>query len=140
MMTFASTSSSSQTALQSRVRTLESALTRLDTLVAEHALELASLVEEANSEDVPSYVRHTVTATVHRVRPVDSSRTICGICISGPTFRARRRDSSKSYLPLASLDGIPGLLMCERCLTQEKAVALNRELVDAAISGDELEE
>ena len=139
IMPFASTSSASHAALQARVHTLESVLQRLEASVAEQAREMASMAVEAVSDAAPSYVRHTVTATVHRVRPTDDSRTICGICLSGPTFRARRRDCSRSFLPLDSLEHIPGLMMCERCLPNEKVIAVNRDLIDAEISGDELE-
>jgi hypothetical protein len=140
MMPFASVRSSDQAAAKTRLHTLETALSRLEEVVAGHASEIATMTAEATADIVPKYVRHTVTATVHRIRPSDASRTICGISISGATFMARRQDNSKCYLPLDSLQDIPGVLMCDRCLNKERSLALNSELVDAAISGDEVED
>ena len=105
----------------------------------EQTTEIASLREESTADPSPKFVRHTVTATVHRLRQNDASRSVCGIGITGSTFRARRMDS-KTYLPLDKLDDIPGILLCDRCLHDERARALERELIDAAISGDEVED
>ena len=35
---------------------------------------------------------------------------------------------------------VPGILLCDRCLHNERAAALEKELIDAALSGDEVEE
>ena len=35
---------------------------------------------------------------------------------------------------------IPGILLCERCLRTERIAALEKELTDAALSGDEVDE
>ena len=109
---------------------------RLEALVDEQAKEIASIRDEAAADPSSQFVRNSVTATVHRLRRNDASRSVCGIAITGATFRARRLDS-KTYLPLDKPDDIPGILLCDRCLKHERAAALERELIDAAISGDE---
>ena len=38
---------------------------------------------------------------------------------------------------LPTLEGIPGDMICERCLPTERAVALARDLVHDDLSGDE---
>ena len=46
----------------------------------------------------------------------------------------------KTYKPLPSITGIPGLFLCKNCLRSERKAALDKELVDAALSGDEVDE
>ena len=38
---------------------------------------------------------------------------------------------------LATLEGIPGELICDRCLEEERIAALERDLVHDDLSGDE---
>ena len=45
--------------------------------------------------------------------------------------------SAKSFRVLASLDGIPGESICERCLKEVRITALERDLVHNDLSGDE---
>ena len=137
MMPFATVSSQDHSASSTRLRTVEQALGRLEELVDGHAIEIAALALEADSEPAPKYVQNSVTLSAHRLRPSDDTRTICGICIVGATFRARLQDNSRQYLPIDSLAEVPGPLMCERCLKSERNVVMTRELIDADISGDE---
>ena len=79
------------------------------------------------------------------MRSHDDSRTICGIDImttirAQPHARSHRRIDIKTYKPIASIDDIPGILICNRCLRNERVAALAKELTDAALSGDEVEE
>ena len=46
----------------------------------------------------------------------------------------------KTYVPIHSLKDVPGILLCDRCLNIERARALEKELSDVAISGDEVDE
>ena len=140
VMPFAATGRNGDTVGMQRVHKLTEAMGRLEALLEEQAQEIADIKAAAAVEAAPQFVRRLITATVHRLRPSDESRTICGISVTGATFRARRQDSSKTYLPLEKLDDIPGILLCDRCLHSERAAALERELVDAAISGDEVED
>ena len=57
-----------------------------------------------------------------------------------PHSHSHRRITVKTYVPLGSLDDVPALLLCERCLKKERVAALRNELEDAALSGDEVDE
>ena len=94
---------------------------------------------------MPTYVQHAVQDTVHRLRPSDDTRAICGTDVTvsfkaQPHSQSHRRVSVKTYTPLSSIAGVPGLLLCKNCLRSERKAALANELVDAALSGDEIEE
>ena len=128
------------TGSQRRLHSLTEVLSRLEAVVEEQSAEIASTRADAAKDAAPKIVRHAVTATVHKLRPGDPSSTICGICVTGATFRARRQDNTTVYLPIDKVDDIPGVLLCDRCLHTERARALEKELIDAAISGDEVEE
>ena len=107
--------------------------------------EITSIREAAATEPSPLYVQHTVLDTAHRLRPGDDSRTICGIDTM-TTIRAQsharshRRIDIKTYKPLANIDDLPGILICKNCLRKERRETLAKELTDAALSGDEVEE
>ena len=142
---FAVASRSVDTVSQQRLHSLTVPMTRLEELVEEQNQEIAGIRAAAAADPVTSYVQHTVLDTVHRLRPSDDTRTICGICIT-TTFRAQphsrshRRVNVKTYTPICSLADIPGILLCERCLRTERTAALANELIDAALSGDEMDE
>ena len=142
---FAVASRSDDTGNQRRLPLLTVAMTRLEELVEQQNLEIASIRESAASEPLPTYVQHTVLDTVHRLRPLDDSRTICGIDVQAsfkaqPHSQSHRRVNIKTYAPIRSLAGVPGILLCERCLKAERNAALANELIDAALCGDEFEE
>ena len=77
------------------------------------------------------------TATIHRARTNDDSRTLCGWNYRGATFRARRTDTSGVYRELNGIATIPGHMMCDRCLPTERAVALNKDIIHDEVSADE---
>ena len=93
---FATASRGSDTINQRRLHALTDAMGRLEALVNEQADEIASIRALATAEPSPQYVQHDVTATVHRLRPGDASRSICGIATAGATCRARRQDKKTS--------------------------------------------
>ena len=138
-MQFAAAGRSVDTVSQRRLHSLTVAMTRLEELVEEQTAEIASIRAAAAADPAPAFVQHAVLDTVHRLRPSDAARTICGICVMGATFRARRQDV-KTYVPIDSIADIPGILLCDRCLHTERIAALAKELPDAALSGDEVEE
>jgi hypothetical protein len=142
---FAVASRSDDAAVQRRLHSLSEAMTRLEQLVAEQNLEVANLRASAEADPLPSYVQHSVTDTVHRLRTSDDTRAICGIDVkvsftAQPHSHSHRRVSVKTYMPLSSIAGVPGLLLCKNCLRSERKAALDKELVDAALSGDEVDE
>ena len=139
-MPFAAVGKGVDTASRRQMQTLTQALSRLEALVEEQSAEMAIIRADAVKYVAPQYVRHSVIATVHKLRRDDASRTLCGICITGATFRARRQDASKVYQPIDKIDDVPGLLLCDRCLKTERLAALEKEFIDAALSGDEVEE
>ena len=142
---FAAAGGGGDTVSQKRLHALTEALSRLESLVAQQNDEITSIREAAATEPSPLYVQHTVLDTAHRLRPGDDSRTICGIDImttirAQPHARSHRRIDIKTYKPLANIDDLPGILICKNGLRKERREALAKELTDAALSGDEVEE
>ena len=141
LMPYASTRCTGHSDTAAKVLALGSALARIEVQLVQleaDKVTIDNIREQAAADTTPRYVQHEVTATVHRLRPGDGSRSICGISIAGATFRARRQDR-KTYLPIDTIAGIPGILLCDRCLKIERINALENELIDTAISGDEVE-
>ena len=44
---------------------------------------------------------------------------------------------AKSYRPIATLDDIPGDMICGSCLPQERLAALNKDIIHNDLSGDD---
>ena len=134
---------------QRRLHSLTAAMARLEELVEVQNLEIDAIRGAAAVDLLPTYVQHTVLNTVHRLRKHGESRTICGLDVgasfkaylpSQPQARSHHRVTVKTYAPVRSLAGVPGILICERCLKSERTAALAKELIDADLSGDEVEE
>ena len=83
MVPFATRGRNVDTVSQRRLQSLTDAMGRLEALVDEQAKEIASIREEAAADPSPKFVRNSVTATVHRLRRNDASRSGCGIAITG---------------------------------------------------------
>ena len=63
---------------------------------------------------------------------------LCGWTFKGDTARARRKDAAKqTFWELPDIAGIPGHLLCERCLHTEHAAALAIGIVHDELSADE---
>ena len=77
------------------------------------------------------YVQNTATATIHMAKRGDDGRTICG----WPYARARARGPELPYRPIQNLVDMPGMLLCEKCLPTERAIAVGR--YEADLSADE---
>ena len=112
-------------------------------------VELDAIRAAASVDQRPSFVQHSVLNTVHRLRVLGESRTICGLNIeasfkaylpSQPQTRSHHRVAVKTYAPIHTIAGMPGILLCDRCLRSERAAALAKELIDADLSGDEIDE
>ena len=76
-------------------------------------------------------MQNTVTAAIHMAKSCDNGHTVCG----WPFSRARKRGAGLPYRIANSLVGMPGAMMCERCLPTERAIAIGR--VNADMSADE---
>ena len=103
-----------------------------------HAQELTTLSAGAKKDPITSLIQNTSSATVHQSSPTVFGRACCGWCYDGPTDRSRRKVAASSYRILLNLDGIPGDMICDRCLPAERLVALNRDIVHDELSGDEV--
>ena len=136
-MPFASSSSAASAATQARIRTLETALARLECAMQEHAQEVASSSAEASSLQPAVYIQNSITATIHQAWTTNRSRTLCVWNYLGATFRARRRDVSNAYRELNGIANIPGHMLCDRCLPTERAATLNEDLIHDEVSADE---
>ena len=76
------------------------------------------------------FIQNTRTAAVHYARSNDSGHTVCGWKLPG----AGRRGPGLVYCIVNCLTGPPGGMLCERCLPNERAIAIN--IMDE-LSGDE---
>ena len=121
-----------------RIASLEKTVAALSRTIDGHVDELAHLSSTTRGEPLGDLIQNCTTATVHRASTTAIGRTRgCGWAFDGATFRARRQVSAKSFRVLTSLEGIPGELICERCLKEERITALERDLVHNDLSGDE---
>ena len=102
-----------------------------------HAQEPTSLNAAAKQDPFKTYIQNTTTATVHQSKPTVFGRARCGWCYDGPTYRARRLVAAKSYRPFDILEGIPGDLICARCMPHERLSPFNKDIIHEELSGDE---
>ena len=63
--------------------------------------------------------------------------SLCGCCYKGATFRGCRSNAIDAYRPLDSIGDLPGCMLCDRCMPNERVAAFSSELVAADMSGDE---
>ena len=120
-----------------RITALETKLAELECTLQVQASELDLLNEAASANPVAAYIQNIATATVHQASPKYFGRARCGWTYDGPTARARRTVPANSYRTLPHLNGLPGDIICDRCLPTERAAALGRDLVHDEVSGDE---
>ena len=120
-----------------RITTVEATVAGLARTIDGHVGELAHLTAASRTSPVGDFVQNCTTATVHQASTTTTGRARCGWAFDGSTYRARRQVSAKSFRVLTTLDGIPGLLICERCLPKERHAALAQDIVHDELSGDE---
>jgi len=118
-------------AVRARVLKLENALHKLEGVVQAQAQDVVALATGFARTDNRVFVQNTATATIHVARCGDDGRTICG----WPFVRARARGPNIPFRTLTCLRDIPGMMLCEKCLPTERAVALSRDV--AELSADE---
>ena len=117
--------------VRARVQKLEDALSRLESLVQSQAQDVVAMATGFARTDNRVYVRNTTTATIHMARGGDDGRTICDWLYA----RARARSPELPYRAVQNLVDIPGMLLCEKCLPTERAIAVGR--FEADLSADE---
>ena len=120
-----------------KIATLEPKIEELERTLQVHAPELTTLSDAAKQDTTMAFIQNTATATVHQTSPTAFGRARCGWKFDGPTYRARRQVSAKSYRPIANLDDIPGDMICGSCLPQERMAALNKDIIHNDLSGDD---
>ena len=113
-------------AVRARVQKLEDALIRLEGIVQTQAQDGVALATGFARTDNRIYVQNTATATIHVARSDDDGRTVCG----WPYARARARGPEIPYRTISSLRDIPGMMLCEKCLPTERAVAVGRDIAE----------
>ena len=124
---------------QARFQALEATIAGLTDLLEQRATELRAEIATATTSQ-RTYVQNLATATVHLVRHNDRSdtRAVCGWQFRGDTARARRRIVREvTFRFITDITTIPGQMLCERCLPNEREIAIAANLVQDELSGDE---
>ena len=124
-----------------RFQALEATVAGLTDMLETRAAELrAELSNAIGTRHQRTYVQNLATSTVHLVRHHDRSdnRAVCGWQFRGDTARARRRIVREiTFRFLTDIATIPGQMLCERCLPNERELAIAANLVQDDLSGDE---
>ena len=118
-------------AVRARIQKPQDAPILLEGIVQTQAQDVVALATGFARTDNRVYVQNTATATIHVARSGDDGRTVCG----WPYARARARGPEIPYRTISSLRDIPGMMLCEKCLPTERAVAVGRDI--AELSADE---
>ncbi len=129
-----SAASSSPAVLQSRIRLIEAALVTLRSDVQSQAQDVVALATGFARTDDRVFIHNTITATVHLALHLDGGHAACGWRFAS----ARRPATGPAFRVIHTLVGLPGSMICERCMPTERAVALsiaNDAVIE--LSGDE---
>ena len=100
------------------------------------AQDLVGLAAGYAKPDARVFVQNVSTGTIHYAKQNDERHTICGWNFAA----ARKKTAGSPYRFVPCLNGIPGHLLCEKCLPTERAVALalGADIPhDIELSGDE---
>ena len=110
--------------LRTRIAALEAKVDSLETSVQSQSQDLVGPAAGYLQQTPRAFIQNLSSAAVHIVAA--EGRTACGW-----KFAKSRTDTRT----LASLSGVPGIMLCEACLPSERAVAC--ALGPAALSDDE---
>ena len=116
--------------VRARVQKLEESLARLEGVVQAQAQDVVAMATGFARTDNRVYVQNTVTAAIHMAKSGDNGRTVWG----WPYARARKRGPGLSYRTVEPPVDMPCMMMCEKCLPTERAIAVGR--YDADMSAD----
>ncbi len=120
-------------AVSARVKKLETALCTLRHDVQKQAQDVVALATGFARTDTRVFIQNTITAIVHLAITLDEGHAACGWRFA----TARRTAQGISYRVIHSLAGLPGSMLCERCLPTERAIAVSANSADVFLSGDE---
>jgi hypothetical protein len=112
------------TQLRSRLANLESQMTKMENAIQCQSQDLIGVAARFMQTAPRVYLQNTDTSAIHLV--ASEGRTACGWKF------ARSRTST---ITLATLSGVPGILMCEACLPSERIIAMT--LGPAPLSDDD---
>jgi hypothetical protein len=120
--------------MQAKIRQIEAALCTLRSDVQAQAQDVVALATGFARTDDRVFLQNTITATVHLALTLDGGHSACGWRFA----TARRPPTGPAFRIINTLAGLPGTMICERCMPTERAVALS--LADTSVielSGDE---
>ena len=99
-------------------------MTKMETAMQSQSQDLVGIAAGFVQSAPRAYLQNLASSAVHLV--ASEGRTICGWKF------ARSRTSTRA---MATLSGVPGILMCEACLPSERIIAC--ALGPAPLSDDE---
>ena len=112
------------TQLRSRLASLEAQMTKMEHAIQSQSQDMIGIAAGFVQSAPRAYLQNLDSSAVHLVS--SEGRTACGWKF------ARSRTSTRT---MATLSGVPGIIMCEACLPSERIVALT--LGPAPLSDDE---
>ena len=112
------------TQLRSRLTALESQMTKMESALLSQSQDMVGIAAGFVQTTPRAYLQNLASSAVHLVST--EGRTVCGWKF------ARSRTSTRA---MATLSGVPGILMCEACLPSERTIAC--ALGPAPLSDDE---
>ena len=98
--------------LRDRLAALEAQMTRMETIVQSQSQDLVGVAAGFLHQAPRAYLQNLDSSDVHLV--ASEGRTACGWKF------ARSRTSTRT---MATLRGVPGILMCEACLPSERTIS-----------------
>ena len=111
---------------------MEDAIARLDAELQNQARDVVGLATGFARTDDRVFIQNTTTAALHYAAANNAGGTVCGW-----PFASARKKGGPAYRTVPSLRGMPGFLMCERCLPTERAIAMRNSSDTHELSGDE---
>ena len=112
------------TQLRARLSSLEEQMTKMENAIQSQSQDLIGVAARFIETAPRVYLQNTESSAIHLVS--SEGRTACGWKF------ARSRTST---ITLATLSGVPGILMCEACLPSERIIAMT--LGPAPLSDDD---
>ena len=106
--------------MQAKIRHIEAALSTLRSDVQAQPQDVVALATGFARTDDRVFLQNTITVTVHLALTLDGGHSACGWRFA----TARRPPTGPAFRIITTLAGLPGTMICERCMPTERAVAL----------------